>query len=113
MAETSKPAPTPAPAEQVPVQAKDSGQAQPQNSQAAQAAQATEPGLATSAATQAGEDDNLEAKRPRDYVLKEGQEHSAIVEGELRTYQPGDKVRLSPDQYASFKDKFEDPAAKK
>jgi len=105
--EDTKPAAT----AQVPLAAKDSGQTQPPTEAAKGAVQATEPGKAVTAADQAGKEDDLTADATREYVLKEGHEHSAVVEGNLVSYKGGDRVSLSPDQFAAFKDKFEAPKA--
>lgn len=113
MADETKPA---APATgDVPTAAKDSGQTAPPNKAATEAARADEPGKAVTAAEQGGEEEQP-AKDPnatKDYVLKEGMEHSAIIEGSLRQFKEGDKVPLNEAQFAAFGDKFEAPAGKK
>ena len=104
---------TPTNASSVPTAAKDSGTTEPANAVSKAAVQVDEPGKPVTAAAQAGKSDSdIEAESDGDYVLKEGHEHSAVVEGTLVQYVGGDTVRLTPGQFASFGDKFEKPGAK-
>lgn len=53
----------------------------------------------------------FESEEDAEYTLKKGREHHGIKSGEHVVYKEGDKVTLSPAQYAAFKDKFEAPTA--
>ena len=53
----------------------------------------------------------FEPEEDAEYTLKKGREHHSIKAGEHIVHKGGDKVTLSPAQFAAFKDKFEAPAA--
>lgn len=116
MADEKKQENPPASPASVPPKPQDSGQGNPANAAAEAAAKVDSPDVDKTQAAIAGEDEKTPSK-PAKYRLKENMRHTVIMEGSRRTFIGGtddDVVELTPEQFASFKDKFEDkPVAKR